>query len=287
MAYQEWAEADYSRLYHTLLDDPKFATVYDDDRRWAWYTRLLIAADSTYPAPAPLPRGLPDDVLATLTELEVLVILRGSHYRIKALQSERERRKTGRAAGGHARVAGAQRDERGRLLAGAVAGVAGLAGSDAGSSNGPATAGPASPAKPSRVRDEKESLSRENPDARARLRRADIAALHDRGWKRVTKAQRAVLDEILGRHDVTGPEFAAEAIRATPADKDPLEAVMTADRLWQDAQRRRADSDEAAWAETKAEERKPSKLGQVLRAAQPAASAIDEPEWMTAKAGKP
>ncbi len=167
MAYQEWAAADYSRLYHTLLDDPKFATVYDDDRRWAWYTRLLIAADSAYPAPAPLPRGLPDDVLATFTELEVLVVLRGSHYRVKALQSEREGRKTGRAAGGHARVAGAQRDEHGRFLAGADAGDAGHAGADAGASKGPATAGPASPAKPSRVRDEKEATRSSTSSARA------------------------------------------------------------------------------------------------------------------------
>lgn len=83
-------------------------------------------------------------------------------------------------------------------------------------------------------------------DARARPRRADIQALHDRGWKRVTKAQRQVLDEVLDRHDVTGPAFAAEVIRATPAGRDPLEAVMAADRLWQEARRRQADADEAA-----------------------------------------
>lgn len=94
--------------------------------------------------------------------------------------------------------------------------------------------------------------------------RADIAALHDRGWKRVTKKQRAVLDEVLERHDVTGPEFAAAAIRATPADRDPLESVMAADRMWQDAQRRAADADETAWAATKAEER-----------------AQAEPDWLT------
>ncbi len=84
--------------------------------------------------------------------------------------------------------------------------------------------------------------------ARPSRRRADVQALLDRGFKRVTKPQRAVLDEVLARHDVTGAEFAAQAIRATPADRDPLEAVMTADRMWQASQRRQADADEAAAA---------------------------------------
>lgn len=97
------------------------------------------------------------------------------------------------------------------------------------------------PARPGPV---DESLEREDSDARPRRRRADVQALHDRGWKRVTKDQRRILDEILERHDVTGPEFAAAAIRATPDDKDPLEAVMAADRMWQAAQRRQADADD-------------------------------------------
>lgn len=96
-----------------------------------------------------------------------------------------------------------------------------------------------------------ESLRRES---RATSDRPDVDALRDRGWKRVTAKQRAVLDEVLARHDVTGPTFAAEVIRATPADADPLEAVMTADRMWQDSQRRKADADEATWQATKAAE---------------------------------
>lgn len=98
-----------------------------------------------------------------------------------------------------------------------------------------------------------ESLSGE--DSGARGERADIAALHGRGWTKVTRAQRKVLNEILARHDETGAEFAAAAIRATPADRDPLEAAMTADRLWQDAQRAKAEAEEQGWAEAKATER--------------------------------
>lgn len=97
-----------------------------------------------------------------------------------------------------------------------------------------------------------ESLSREN---RGREVRVDVQALLDRGWKKVTPAQRKVLDEVLARHDVTGPAFAAEAIRLAPADADPLAAVMDADRLWQASQRSKADATDTAWQATKAKER--------------------------------
>ncbi len=86
--------------------------------------------------------------------------------------------------------------------------------------------------------------------------REDIAALLERpGWTKVTRAQRKVLNEVLGRHDRTGARFAAEVIRHTPADKDPLDAVMTADRMWQDSQRRKAEAEEQAWSETKEADR--------------------------------
>jgi hypothetical protein len=151
MTFRDWAAADYTRIYHTVLDDPKFEGVYDDDRAWAWYVRLLIAADSTYPAPAPLPRRLPDDVLEVLVDREIIVVVRGDMYRVKALQAEREGRATGRAIGGKARVAGAQRNEQGRFVAGETLGVAGDAGVIAGSSNESSMDYPASPAKTSKA----------------------------------------------------------------------------------------------------------------------------------------
>jgi hypothetical protein len=99
-----------------------------------------------------------------------------------------------------------------------------------------------------------ENLSRENPRARPG-ERADITALHDRGWKRVSPKQRALLDEVAARHDTTGHAFAASVIEATAPDADPLAMVMQADAQWQDAQRRRAAAEEEAWASTKAEDR--------------------------------
>lgn len=107
-----------------------------------------------------------------------------------------------------------------------------------------------------RTRTENESLHEEDSSTNGH-ERADIAALKDRGWPKVSRAQRKVLNEILARHDVTGPEFAAAAIRATPPDRDPLDAVMTADRLWQDAQRRQADAEEERAKAARAEEAVP------------------------------
>lgn len=95
-----------------------------------------------------------------------------------------------------------------------------------------------------------DSLKRESAGGRV-----DVQALRDRGWARVTKAQRAVLDEVASRHDETGYAFAAEVIRNTPTDADPLASVMAADRMWQARQRAQADEAERAWAKAKADER--------------------------------
>ena len=60
---------------------------------------------------------------------------------------------------------------------------------------------------------------------------------------------------MLRRHDVTGPAFAAEVIRATPKDKDPLAAVMDADWMWQASQRARIEAEQKATADAKAKDR--------------------------------
>lgn len=85
--------------------------------------------------------------------------------------------------------------------------------------------------------------------------RADVQALLDRGWARITAKQRAVLDEVLGRHDVTGPDWAALIIHATPAEADPLDAVKRADSAWQADRRDRILREETVWKAEKAAER--------------------------------
>lgn len=46
--------------------------------------------------------------------------------------------------------------------------------------------------------------------------------------------QRLLLDQLLDRHDVTGPQWAADIILRNPAD--PIGAVLEADKAWRDEQ---------------------------------------------------
>lgn len=85
------AEEKYVRVYYSICDDEKFATVYPDDRLLATWLRLLMLADSTYPASAPLPRSAAPKAIARLAELRI-IDLRGDHFRVHGLDAERERR---------------------------------------------------------------------------------------------------------------------------------------------------------------------------------------------------
>jgi hypothetical protein len=87
----------------------------------------------------------------------------------------------------------------------------------------------------------------------------DVAELLER-WSKVTALQRRTLEEIADRHDLTGREWAAAIIRETPPDRDPLEAVLEADRRWQDERRTALEAEEAAWQRDKEAERTSSSL---------------------------
>jgi hypothetical protein len=91
-----------------------------------------------------------------------------------------------------------------------------------------------------------------NRDSAAGVERVDVQALLDRGWRRVTKAQRATLAEIADRH---GEAWAADLIATLADDAEPLAAVMEADRAWQATQVERITAEEQAWEAVKAEER--------------------------------
>ena len=88
---RDWSGSDYSRLYHSILDDPKFATVYSDDRAWALYTRLLMAADAAWPTRVALPRSAGKYAIRILVESGVITIS-GDLVTIPALSKERAHR---------------------------------------------------------------------------------------------------------------------------------------------------------------------------------------------------
>ncbi len=123
----------YSRVYHSIIDDLKFRAVYDDDRRLATWLRLLVAADGSWPASAPIPRRVSRAALAHLVDVGLVDLAPNDRYFVHGLARERaDRAQIGRE-GGLARAHGAAR-EQGRFVRGTPA--------NAGNA-GPANAGPA------------------------------------------------------------------------------------------------------------------------------------------------
>ena len=85
--------APYSRVYWSIVDDPKFATIYDDDRHLATWLRLLLVADQAHPASAPIPHGVRKVSLTALVDAGLVDLGTGHRYRIRGLDAERARRK--------------------------------------------------------------------------------------------------------------------------------------------------------------------------------------------------
>lgn len=85
--------AAYSRVYWSIIDDPKFANVYDDDRALAAWLRLLLVADQAWPASAHLPGNVRRQAVAVLVGSGLVDLLHGGRYRIHGLDAERQRRK--------------------------------------------------------------------------------------------------------------------------------------------------------------------------------------------------
>jgi hypothetical protein len=111
---------DYSRIYHSVVDDEKFRdVVFCDDHLFATWVRLLMVADAVWPASAPIPRSAAQDALDVLAEHRIIEV-RGDYYRVVGLDAERSRRggSPQQSVAGKARAASAKRDG-GRFVASA------------------------------------------------------------------------------------------------------------------------------------------------------------------------
>lgn len=82
----------YVRVYYSIVDDPKFADVYDDDAALATWLRLLLHADAMYPAAATLPRGTRKVSVDKLVKVGLVDMGAGYRYRVRGLAAEREKR---------------------------------------------------------------------------------------------------------------------------------------------------------------------------------------------------
>lgn len=85
--------AAYSRIYWSVMDDPKFDGIREDARRFGSWSILLIAADMAWPAPAYVPSTVPKSCYASLVATGLVDELSGGRFRIHGLDAERGRRR--------------------------------------------------------------------------------------------------------------------------------------------------------------------------------------------------
>ena len=93
----------YSRIYWSVLDDPKFDAVRDDMRNFGAWALLLVLADMAWPAPAFLPPTVSRRSITVLEQAGLIDKLAGWRYRIHGLDKEREQRSNHAASAAAAR----------------------------------------------------------------------------------------------------------------------------------------------------------------------------------------
>lgn len=91
----------YARFYYDrfIADFPK---VYESDRLFAAWMRLLVGAEKAWPNDPEVPRRVSPATLAALVE-EGVVTVSGYHYRLRGYHAERKRRAEVGKAGANAR----------------------------------------------------------------------------------------------------------------------------------------------------------------------------------------
>jgi hypothetical protein len=93
-------EKAYCRVYHGIIDDPKFADVYDNDAALATWLRLLIIADQAWPSSAVLPGNAKHRAVKLLGDVGLLDLQPGWRFRVHGLDAERDRRASAARVGG-------------------------------------------------------------------------------------------------------------------------------------------------------------------------------------------
>lgn len=96
---------EYVRVYQSVVDDPKFIGIFDDDHHFATWVRLLMAADALWPASCPLPASARKASVKALVAAEIVDVF-GSRFRVRGLDAERERRQSKARASAGSRWSG-------------------------------------------------------------------------------------------------------------------------------------------------------------------------------------
>lgn len=85
------AKDPYVKVYYRIADDDRFETIYNNDAHLATWLRLLILADGTWPASAPLPQWCKKASLNALVGAGLVELGTGYRYRIHGMDAERSR----------------------------------------------------------------------------------------------------------------------------------------------------------------------------------------------------
>jgi hypothetical protein len=192
--------APYSRVYWDIVDDPKFRTIFDNNDHLATWLRLLMQADAQWPASSAVPATARKASVKALSDAGLIDLVTGGRFRVHGLDAERGRRR-------EAARTGTKRDPDG-----------GPTGTERPWNTRP---------KPSRDEPRQAETTRANDDGRA-----DLEAFLVLKRRAPTTRQRQILDDVLERHDLTGPAWAADVMFKHP--DDPIGAVLEADKAWRD-----------------------------------------------------
>ena len=190
------------RHYVRVYDDDlrrDYPEVWADDRLLATWLRLLSIADKMWPTTPELPRSAKGGPLSALTEKGLVERYDDGTYSIRGLNVEREKRA--------AQARGAADARWGTV------------------SNAGSTADALPRRNETRTRKDEPSTRDLDDDGRA-----DLEAFLFLKRRSPTPKQRRLLDEVMARHDLTGPAWAADLMFKHP--DDPIGAVIEADKAW-------------------------------------------------------
>ena len=84
--------ATYVRVYHTIVDDERFAEVFHNPVRLGTWLQLLLLADAMYPASAPMPSYANRPAVKVLVDCGLIEIAEHGQYRVHGLAPERAKR---------------------------------------------------------------------------------------------------------------------------------------------------------------------------------------------------
>ena len=91
----------YSRLYWSVFDDERFATIRGEMRHFGAWSCMLLVADMAYPASAFVPPVVSRASLAALVDAGLIEPQAGGMFRVHGLQAERTRRADAARRGGN------------------------------------------------------------------------------------------------------------------------------------------------------------------------------------------